>query len=64
MAKIDLPIGARGLHQSGLRSPGKIVRTFQAYLPEESLRTYSCIHCRAHLASHDELISKVWISWL
>ena len=22
-------------------------------------RTYSCIHCRAHLANHDELISKV-----
>ena len=22
------------------------------------LRTYSCSHCRAHLANHDELISK------
>lgn len=34
------------------------VKTFQAYLPPAH-RTYSCIHCRAHLASHDELISKV-----
>uniref|UniRef100_A0A8C7KCC6 Protein yippee-like n=1 Tax=Oncorhynchus kisutch TaxID=8019 RepID=A0A8C7KCC6_ONCKI len=31
--------------------------TFQAYLPN-CHRTYSCIHCRAHLANHDELISK------
>lgn len=36
------------------------VKTFQAYLPPAH-RTYSCIHCRAHLASHDELISKVSI---
>lgn len=34
-----------------------MVKTFQAYLPE-CHRTYSCIHCRAHLANHDELISK------
>ncbi|KAK3531578.1 hypothetical protein QTP70_024962 [Hemibagrus guttatus] len=32
-------------------------KTFQAYLPT-CHRTYSCIHCRAHLANHDELISK------
>nr|XP_058147107.1 protein yippee-like 1 [Dasypus novemcinctus] len=32
-------------------------KTFQAYLPH-CYRTYSCIHCRAHLANHDELISK------
>ncbi len=32
-------------------------KTFRAYLPE-CHRTYSCIHCRAHLANHDELISK------
>ncbi|XP_077806877.1 protein yippee-like 1 isoform X2 [Macaca mulatta] len=32
-------------------------KTFQAYLPN-CHRTYSCIHCRAHLANHDELISK------
>lgn len=35
-----------------------MVKTFQAYLPN-CHRTYSCIHCRAHLANHDELISKV-----
>ena len=32
-------------------------KTFQAYLPS-CHRTYSCIHCRAHLANHNELISK------
>ncbi|XP_069040518.1 protein yippee-like 2 isoform X1 [Lepisosteus oculatus] len=32
-------------------------KTFQAYLPS-CHRTYSCVHCRAHLANHDELISK------
>lgn len=37
---------------------GNMVKTFQAYLPPAN-RTYSCVHCRAHLASHDELISKV-----
>ncbi|XP_035785588.1 protein yippee-like CG15309 [Anopheles albimanus] len=36
---------------------GTMVKTFQAYLPSTN-RTYSCVHCRAHLASHDELISK------
>lgn len=35
----------------------EMVKTFQAYLPN-CHRTYSCIHCRAHLANHDELISK------
>lgn len=38
-------------------SPANMVKTFQAYLPH-CHRTYSCIHCRAHLANHDELISK------
>jgi len=36
-----------------------MVKTFQAYLPSKCHRTYSCVHCRAHLANHDELISKV-----
>lgn len=27
---------------------------------KDNHRTYSCIHCRAHLASHDELISKLF----
>ncbi|KAJ8312178.1 hypothetical protein KUTeg_009551 [Tegillarca granosa] len=35
-----------------------MVKTFQAYLPNKCHRTYSCVHCRAHLANHDELISK------
>ena len=39
----------------------KMVKTFQAYLPEKCHRLYSCVHCRAHLANHDELISKVRI---
>ena len=30
----------------------------QAYLPTQQ-RVYSCVHCRAHLASHDQIISKV-----
>lgn len=34
------------------------MKTFQEYLPANCHRTYSCVHCRAHLASHDELISK------
>lgn len=32
---------------------------FQEFLPENCHRRYSCVHCRAHLANHDELISKV-----
>ncbi|XP_022666018.1 protein yippee-like 1 [Varroa jacobsoni] len=35
----------------------KMVKTFHEYLAH-CHRTYSCIHCRAHLASHEELISK------
>lgn len=33
-------------------------KTFQAYL-DDCHRRYSCAHCRAHLANHDDLISKV-----
>lgn len=43
--------------QSSSTGSGNMVKTFQAYLPPTN-RTYSCVHCRAHLASHDELISK------
>ena len=39
-------------------SNGAMVKTFQAYLAN-CHRFYSCVHCRAHLANHDELISKV-----
>ena len=35
----------------------RTAKTFRAYLPS-CHRTYSCVHCRAHLANHDELISK------
>lgn len=34
-----------------------MVKTFQVYLPKNKC-TYSCKHCRAHLADHDDLISK------
>ncbi|XP_003388903.1 PREDICTED: protein yippee-like 1 [Amphimedon queenslandica] len=33
-------------------------RKFQDYLPDLCHRRYICVHCRAHLANHDELISK------
>lgn len=35
-------------------------KTFQAYL-DSCHRRYSCVHCRAHLANHDDLISKVCV---
>ncbi|XP_002130792.1 protein yippee-like [Ciona intestinalis] len=35
-----------------------MVKTFQHYLGSECHRTYSCVHCRAHLAGHTDLISK------
>lgn len=38
-------------------------KTFQAYL-DSCHRRYSCVHCRAHLANHDELISKVSVPQL
>jgi len=47
-----------GCH-GGNGSGKMVIKTFQAYLPECCHRTYSCVHCRAHLANHDELISKV-----
>lgn len=44
-------------HSAPVPITTNMVKTFQAYLPT-CHRTYSCIHCRAHLANHDELISK------
>ena len=32
-------------------------KTFQVYLSNDK-RTYLCVHCRAHLACHEDLISK------
>jgi hypothetical protein len=43
-------------HLGGSKTLGKL---FQLYLPAKTHRTYSCLHCRAQLANHDELISKV-----
>lgn len=43
-------------HHDNSKTLGKL---FQFYLPAKTHRTYSCLHCRAQLASHDELISKV-----
>lgn len=34
-----------------------MVKTFQVYLSDKNCN-YSCVHCRAHLADHDDLISK------
>uniref|UniRef100_A0A336KVK7 CSON014962 protein n=1 Tax=Culicoides sonorensis TaxID=179676 RepID=A0A336KVK7_CULSO len=48
---------ANGSGEKQQSNGGTMVKTFQAYLPPSN-RTYSCVHCRAHLASHDELISK------
>uniref|UniRef100_A0A158PBT4 Protein yippee-like n=1 Tax=Angiostrongylus cantonensis TaxID=6313 RepID=A0A158PBT4_ANGCA len=45
--------------QSSKRSsPCFYLTLFQHYLPEGH-RCYSCVHCRANLASHNDLISKV-----
>nr|XP_023021812.1 protein yippee-like 2 isoform X1 [Leptinotarsa decemlineata] len=51
------PAVAASTSSSNSSSQITMVKTFQAYLPQ-CHRTYSCIHCRAHLANHDELISK------
>ena len=39
-----------------LRGPGPARSVCQSYLSGGKI--YSCCHCRAHLASHDEIISK------
>jgi len=51
--------GNSSMHDTMKGSSGssRMVKTFQAYL-SDCHRTYSCVHCRAHLANHDELISK------
>ncbi|KAK8382948.1 hypothetical protein O3P69_011480 [Scylla paramamosain] len=51
------PDRSRRPHSAPAPITATMVKTFQAYLPS-CHRTYSCIHCRAHLANHDELISK------
>uniref|UniRef100_A0AC35THD4 Protein yippee-like n=1 Tax=Rhabditophanes sp. KR3021 TaxID=114890 RepID=A0AC35THD4_9BILA len=37
----------------------KKMKTFQEYLPTGT-RIYSCVHCRANLALHSDLISKAF----
>ena len=32
----------------------------QEFLANDAFRRYSCIHCRAHLADHDEIVSKLF----
>lgn len=52
-------VAASGQHATSnmLTVESVAMKTFQAYLPSDR-RTYSCVHCQAHLANHDELISK------
>jgi len=46
-----------GYPEAGAGEHKRVSKTFRQYLPS-CHRTYSCVHCRAHLANHDELISK------
>ncbi len=50
--------GGKGSAAAAAAAAAKTVKTFRAYLPLSCHRKYSCVHCRAHLANHDELISK------
>ncbi|XP_053923313.1 protein yippee-like 4 isoform X1 [Cuculus canorus] len=54
-----VPPAAPGVLPPAMAPPRRRLppRTFRSYLPR-SHRTYSCVHCRAHLAQHEELISK------
>ena len=52
-----------GYPEAGAGEHKRVSKTFRQYLPS-CHRTYSCVHCRAHLANHDELISKSFqVSW-
>ena len=52
-----------GYPEAGPGDHKRVSKTFRQYLPS-CHRTYSCVHCRAHLANHDELISKSFqVSW-
>jgi len=58
---LELAVSEQPGHQETIPSihtqHTRVMKTFRAYLPS-CHRTYSCVHCRAHLANHDELISK------
>uniref|UniRef100_A0A0K0E2I4 Yippee domain-containing protein n=1 Tax=Strongyloides stercoralis TaxID=6248 RepID=A0A0K0E2I4_STRER len=45
------------LHPINTEKKDKKLKTFQDYFPNGT-KAYSCLHCRAHLAKHSELISK------
>ncbi|KAI1884675.1 hypothetical protein AGOR_G00228860 [Albula goreensis] len=53
------PLGSVTLAKRHFHDMVKLTKakTFQAYL-DSCHRRYSCVHCRAHLANHDDLISK------
>jgi len=51
------PVPPKDVPKTNTNIHSRSSKTFRAYLPD-CHRTYSCIHCRAHLANHDELISK------
>ena len=59
-----LGMGRRGDVQTGERSWEREGAThgkfYRDYLPDDNKR-YSCVHCQAHLAFHDDIISKVRI---
>lgn len=66
-ANVEAPQARNGVEVVSSTSPNgtpdkaakaRAAKTFRAYLPSQCHRTYSCVHCRAHLANHDELISK------
>jgi hypothetical protein len=49
---------AGGAIASSSLQSGSGNKTFQIYLPRDNNRIYVCLHCRAHLACHEDLISK------
>lgn len=51
------PPTPRRLEQKNRMTGVAASKTFQTYLPRDN-RIYVCLHCRAHLACHDDLISK------
>lgn len=56
-----LGMGRREMVQTDtrwLRDGNTHSKFFQDYLPPQN-KTYSCVHCQAHLAYHNDIISKV-----
>ena len=62
-SEYGVSICERELSSFDPRSSGNMGKSkFQDYLPDECYRKYSCRYCRANLANHDELISKVHLA--